>query len=71
MKTVKDWCGNPVTINKVKAWKAVQRTEGRADITSTFTPIVSNPDFVPLFWIQGLKNGMSQVFFLLVTYLRM
>lgn len=47
MTTVKDWCGNPITVNKIKAWRAVQHTEGRAEITSTFTPFVSNPDFVP------------------------
>lgn len=37
MKTVKDCCRNPITINTVQAQRAVQRIEKRAEITSAST----------------------------------
>lgn len=46
-KEILAYCSNPVTINTLKAWRLVRNLEGRSKITSMFTPIINNPEFLP------------------------
>jgi hypothetical protein len=45
-KSIKDSCNNPITHNTLKAWRSVQRFEGRSKLTSALTVTLNNPDFV-------------------------
>lgn len=47
LKCIKKLCSNPVTINTVRAWRITQHIDGRSGLTSVFTPIADNPDFLP------------------------
>lgn len=47
LKDIKKLCSNPVTINTIRAWRATRRMEGRTGLTSVFTPIADNPNFLP------------------------
>lgn len=47
LKCIKKLCSNPVTINTVRAWRITRHMEGRSRLTSVFTPITDNPDFLP------------------------
>ena len=46
-KNIKEKCTNPITINALKAWRSSRCMEGRLKLTSIFTPITNNPDFLP------------------------
>lgn len=46
-KSLKVACSNPITISAIKAWQVIRRfQEGRPQLTSTFTPIWDNYDFL-------------------------
>ena len=47
LKCLKKNCSNPVTINTIRALRITQHMEGRSGLTSVFTPITGNPDFLP------------------------
>lgn len=46
-KSLKVICSNPITISAIKAWQVIRHLEGRLQLTSTFTPICDNYDFLP------------------------
>lgn len=57
-------CDNPVTVHRLKAWRAVCRYEGRTKVSSLLMPTVNNTDFPPgrfdgrfKFWVnQGINR---------------
>lgn len=63
MKLVKEYCRNPITINTVRAWRAVRQIEGNAAKISPFTPITGSPDFQPGIMDSGFKLWISKGIF--------
>lgn len=63
LKTLTMVCSNPLTLATVKAWRMVQKLEGRSHLTSLFTPLSDYPLFLPGTTDPGFRkwaaNGIS------------
>jgi len=55
---IKEMYDNPIIVNTLKAWRSACRLEGRSKLTSLFTPILNNPDFIQEFWMMVLNNDV-------------
>lgn len=58
-----DICSNPITSCTVKAWRSIQALEGTAHLTSSLTPILDNPDFLPGSKLGDLFTGQTLLSF--------
>ncbi|XP_043570012.1 uncharacterized protein LOC122561841 [Chiloscyllium plagiosum] len=61
IRTIREYCHNPMVINTAKAWRVIRQREGNIGKTPFLTPIVDMSGFQPGMMDSGFKHWAARV----------